>query len=37
MFIKEFFPFEPPARAAVEVSELFKGYKVEIDAIAYAC
>lgn len=34
---REFFPKEPPARAAVEVSGLFKDYKVEIEAIAYAC
>jgi 2-iminobutanoate/2-iminopropanoate deaminase len=30
----EFFPFEPPARATVEVSGLPRGAKVEIDAIA---
>ena len=30
----EFFPFEPPARACVQVAALPKGGRVEIDAIA---
>lgn len=32
---RDFFPSEPPARVAVEVSGLFKGCRIEIDAIAY--
>ena len=33
---REFFKNNPPARSAVQVSRLVGGFKVEIEAIAYA-